>query len=473
MIERKGLKINVLCYLDHYSGRDAEIIMPIIYFIERYLNCSIEYAHLYDIYAICRKKPDIVLTTNTIGSPFHRKIAKYAYDQNIKVFALFSEGNFKTDKSINYWGYNHYKKFFQEYVCCWSKRTADFLIDNHPKDKNKIVVTGASGFDRYSIFKFLPKKEFLCKYNKQDYKHVISYFGWSFGRLEHKRMRTSLLRSYHNDLSRLDFLAKERDLIEGILKTAIINHPEILFVLKRHPQEIYGADLKEPRNEINRLKDFENVLYLNQNEDIYEIINASDLILGYESTTAMESWILNKSKPTIFITPHDPLHRSKIYTGCLIARSYEKLRENLDEFYSTDSISAFNETELNENRRSVLSRSIGYDDGLNHIRTSFYFKKVCDSIDNDYKENKRRIFNFEYFIQYIALKIGKLVYNRNLFSRLPKFKKTVWVFEGSKFENFFMLKEKYKPFFDEFYKENNIDKKYRENTLFKELICKD
>jgi len=180
-------KIKVLCFTDDAIGRDVEMLLPIKFFAEKFLNCEFFHALNIDIHQIYKVKPDIILQANTIGSNLYFEISKIAHEQNIPVFALISEGNFRTDGSFNYWGFNRDKKFYQEYVCCWSERTANFLKEKEPTYKDKIVVTGGVGFDRYSIYEFMKKEVFLSKYNKTNFKKVIGYAGWAFGKLDHKR----------------------------------------------------------------------------------------------------------------------------------------------------------------------------------------------------------------------------------------------------------------------------------------------
>lgn len=118
--------------------------MPVIYYLERYLNSSVEIAFIYDIHAIYRKKPDIILiATNAIGSVLHHNVAKYGAENNILVFALISEGNFRTDGTFNYGSHNNDKKFYQEYLCMWSFRTYNFFREVLQQYKDKIVITGA------------------------------------------------------------------------------------------------------------------------------------------------------------------------------------------------------------------------------------------------------------------------------------------------------------------------------------------
>ena len=148
-------KIKALCFTDTTVGRDVEMMLPIRYFAERFLNCEFYHALNIDIHQIYCIKPDIILQANTIGSNLYFQISKIAHEQNIPLFALVSEGNFRTDGSFDYWGFNRDKKFYQDFVCCWSERTAKFLKKEVPESAGKIVVTGGVGFDRYKIYKFM------------------------------------------------------------------------------------------------------------------------------------------------------------------------------------------------------------------------------------------------------------------------------------------------------------------------------
>src|SRR5690606_32533408 len=131
------------------------------FFAERILQCTVKHAFVYDLFSIYREKPDILVLPNIIGSHFYFNAAQYAREQGIPVFALTSEGNFRTDGSFDYWGYNTDKCFFQEFVCLWSSRTVKFLQDELPEISSKIVLTGGSGFDRYKIYEFANREDYL------------------------------------------------------------------------------------------------------------------------------------------------------------------------------------------------------------------------------------------------------------------------------------------------------------------------
>ena len=168
-------KIKVLCFLENDYGRDVEILMPLIYFAENYLNCEISFKLIWDIHSIYLEKPNLILLPNTIGSTLHFQISKYAFLNQIPIFALISEGNFRTDGSFNYWGYHTDKEFYQEYVCHWSKRTKSYFDKELPELGEKNIFTGATGFDRYKIYQFISKKEYLKEKNLSHFKKVIEY----------------------------------------------------------------------------------------------------------------------------------------------------------------------------------------------------------------------------------------------------------------------------------------------------------
>ena len=461
-------KIKVLCFQNTDSGRDVEIMLPVQYFAERFLNCTFEHVVIRDIFAIYRKKPDIVFIPNTIGSRLYFTIAKLAHDQGIPVFALISEGNFRTNGTFNYWGYNEAKLFFQEYVCCWSKRTANFLKKEVPEAAHKIVITGATGFDRYKIYEFMKKGDFLKKYGKANYKKVILYAGWAFGKLQHPRGRMELTDAYDNPKERLKWVEDQRDKVYEILKPMVENNKDILFLLKKHPQESSPEIVRELLNEMDRLKDYENVIYLSEEESVHDLISVSDLLLCFESTTALETWLMGKE--TIFINPDPNFNRDELYKGSVMVANYADLQNNINVFYEKGSMPEFNAPGKVQKREEIAEKTIGFSDGMNHIRAGYYFKKVVDKIRNEKPEIKYKFRLFDVII-YLSFVLSRPFYIKPVFLKIYKFKKIVWVYENWNVNIGIMyLYKKYSVFLDRFYKENKIEEKYSGGSLFQSLI---
>jgi surface carbohydrate biosynthesis protein len=441
-----------LCFVDNDQGRDVELLLPLIYHAEKYLNCEVKFRFVWDIIAIYREQPDIVILANTVGSKWLFEVAKYANKQNIKVFALISEGNFRTNGTFDYWGYNTDHEFYQDYVCLWSKRTLDFFKEKLPLQAHKMVFTGATGFDRYKIYQFPKKEAFLQRKGLTQFKKVIGYAGWAFGKI-HSRIGRQELKYYLKDKPDwMKWTEKQRSEVENILRQLIENNRDTLFILKVHPNETHAHITKESPNEMYRLKGYPNVLYVKNEEPIHDLISASDIWLGFETTSAIEAWMLNKE--TVLINPDPDFTRGFAHNVSVVAQTYEAVQTCIDEFYREGKIVGFNTHEKVELRSSIIAETIGFSDGLNHLRAAHY---LAESLKRTDEQQKKRVFRLKYFLRSFNLHIGSLLYNRWLFLHLPKFKKTVWAFDRWKLKNIPVLKEKYYPFLDEFYERNHCN----------------
>jgi len=462
MEERIDRKIKILCFTDTNSGRDVEMILPVRRFAERFLNCEFIHAVSFDIHRMYKVKPDIVFAPNTIGSNLYFKISRYAFEQNIPLFALISEGNFRTDGTFNYWGYNRDKKFYQDYVCCWSERTKKFLIEKEPQEKDKIVLTGGTGFDRYSIYKPGNRDAFLAKYKKPGYKKIIGYAGWAFGKLQHKRGVEELVFFLGGNPERLKWVEEQRALVRDTLKEAAINNKDTLFILKKHPQENSPERTAEVVNEMSELQGYENVLYLGEEEPLLDLIGICDLWTCFESTTSMEAWLMGKQ--TIFINPEINFNRDPNYKGSSIAENYNGFQSLIDEFYRTGKIASFFTDEKENARKELIKNVIGYGDGLNHIRAAYYLGKTIEKVKTAKPQYK---FDFLYFLYHLFTVIGGVFYIRSFYRKLYKFNKHLWVFENYKMKGIEELYAKYSPFLDEFYVKKGVDEKFECRELIK------
>jgi surface carbohydrate biosynthesis protein len=457
-------KFKVLCFTDDAVGRDVEMLLPIRYFAERFLNCEFHHALNIEIHLIYKLKPDVILQANTIGSNLYFEISKIAHDQNIPLFALISEGNFRTDGSFNYWGFNRDRNFYQDFVCCWSDRTADFLKIEVPGAKDRIVVTGGVGFDRYRIYEFMKKEEFLKKYNKEHYSKVIGYAGWAFGKLDHKRGKEELLSWAKGDQNKLNWIEEQRKKLRDILRQTIENNPDTLFILKQHPQENAPERPEPVKNEMSELIHYKNVIYLCGEESIHDLISVSDLWTCFESTTALEAWLMGKQ--TIFINPDPDFNRDPLYKGSALIKNFDAFQKMIDFYYSKNKIEDFYDDEKETTRKKLIKDIIGFGDGLNHIRASYYFDKT---LKNSVNKNSKYKFHLWHWFVHILIRIASPFYNRSIFSLIYKLKKHLWVFENYKMKKLEKLYNNYSIYLEKFYIENNIEKKFKEGTLFKNL----
>ncbi len=467
-MELSNKPIKALCYFDDEKGRDVEILLPLIYFAEKYLNIDIENAFIFDIDKIRRRKPDLIIIANTIGSKLHHQISEYAFSNGVKVFALISEGNFRTNGTFNYWGYNTNKVYYQEYICHWSERTKEYLSNELPEIKSKMVLTGATGFDRYKIYKFESKESFLKRYQLGEYKKVITYAGWAFGKI-HNPTGLMEVRNTHgkNAERRIKWMHEQQGLIENILEETVVNNPDILFVLKRHPNEIHPHLTQEDNNEMIKLSKYSNVLYLRNEEDVHTLINVSDIWTAFESTTTIEAWMM-KDIPTIFINPEIEFVRDDNYKGTVIVSDAKSFKKKIDEFYQTRTVKEMNLPEKVKAREEIIKNVIGFADGYNHIRAGYYLAKVVNNIQPNI--NRKVKFNLLYFLRYVLMHLGDIFYVKSIFIKLPRFKKTLWIFERYKLRNIESLKQEYFVYLDKFYKKNNLSDKIKTEPFWKQIL---
>lgn len=461
-------RYKILCYLDFDKGRDIEILMPVVYYIEKYLNADVKFAFIYDLHLIYKEKPQAILIANAIGSKLHHLTARYARQNNIPVFAMISEGNFRTDGTFDYWGFNTDKKLYQENVCLWSKRTFDFLRTQIPEYKDKMVLTGATGFDRYKIYQFADRDTVLKRLNVKPYKKVVTYFGWAFGKLFNEPGVEELRAFFIDDNvdERLKWLEQQMYLVEDILRETIEKNPDTLFIMKRHPNEKHPHITQPDKNEMVRLDKYPNAIYILQ-ENVHDLINISDFVLGFETTTALETWCM-KPSPTILLNPEVHFKRDKLFLGSHIVSNYSELQSSMDEFYATGTIAAFNTPEKKQHRDQLIKDTIGFNDGLNHIRTSYYFGKMLEKVDIDHQPVVKR--NLKYWRWYYMIRIGKPFYCKYIFKRLPKFKKTLWVYDNIALKNRPALQKQYYQYLDSFHAKNNIPEAIKTDNFWKDLL---
>jgi hypothetical protein len=462
----KDKKLKILCFTDFNSGRDVEMILPIRYFAERFLNCQFIHAISFDIYKIYQIKPDIVLIPNSKGSTLYWKIARAAFEQNVPLFSLESEGNFPADNTFNYWGYNLDKKFYQEYVCCWSERTQNYLKELAPEDKNKIVLTGGAGFDRFKIYEFLSKEEFLKKYDKKGYKKIIGYGAWTFNKVNFLRGRSDIFHVFGNGDSSLNWVEEQRKLVNNIFKETVKNYKNTLFIFKRHPQDKPSESVIPAIDEMDSLGSLENVLCFNEEESLQDLINVSDVWTCFESTTALEAWLMGKQ--TIFINPDLDFPRADIYKGSAVAQNFSELKTMLDEFYSTGSINDFCSEKKKKCREDIIKTSIGFNDGFNHLRVSYYLVKTIDRI----KTNSKPLYRFSLieFLLHMFTVVGGIFFVEFIYRHLYKFKKHIWVFENYKMREIEGLYKRYSVSLSEFYNKNGVNRKHLANDLFSSFL---
>jgi surface carbohydrate biosynthesis protein len=462
----RSSKIRILCFTDANSGRDVEMILPVRYFAERFLLCEFVHAISFDPYQVYRIKPDIILTPNVTGSNLYYRIALAAADQGIPLFSLVSEGNFRTDGSYDYWGYNAGREFLQEYVCCWSERTREFLAEREPASREKIVCTGNPGCDRFLIYDHIEREVFLKKYNLPTYRKIIGYAGWTFNKLRYPRGLRELIEFYGDDPSFLRWMEEQRKLVQKILHDVIRANGDTLFILKGHPQDAPSELPRQAVNEMQGLEQFRNVLCVREEETLLDLVGVCDLWTCFESTTAIEAWLMKK--PTVFLNPDPDFKRADLVQGSAVARDAAEFQAMIDEVRTTGRIREFSSEDKASLRARLLEESVGHGDGLNHIRASYYLNRVIEGLKD--RPGPRYRFSLRELFFHLFTTVGGTFYVYSLYRHLYKLKKHLWVFENHRMKELDLLYDRYSRFMETFYRIHRIEDRFHAGTLFDSMF---
>ncbi len=386
------------------SDRDLHIVTPSLVYLKKKYNIKYKTKSIFNAYYYLLKyRPKILILSNFVGAGVNFNVANIAFNMNINVISFISEGNFKKEELKLYLhGKNNINKnsnIVVDKYFLWNNKSKDLILNTYNHLENVLFVTGATGFDRYKLLNYQNKKQFLSE-NKFKYKHVIGIAGWAFG-IMFNHDREYYINIYGNDQVNMH----QKDLIKlnNIYKELIINNKDILFILRYHPAT---SNLSE--DEFYELDKYENVFISNKyhhNEyQISDLINISDLWIGYETTTALESWLLNKQ--TFLINPtRSDFIRENIHKGSPIVKSTNEAQLLINEYFNNGTINDFEK--LQTFRDTIVKDVIEYGDGKNHIRAAKEVMKIFN------KPDKKIKFSFqvwkEAFKQILKLILSKTI----------------------------------------------------------------
>jgi len=320
----------------------------------------------------------------------------------------------------------------------WSIRARDLITDIIPDEIQKLKVSGAISFDRYKIYHFRTKQEWMDKYS-YNYCKMVGYAGWAFDKLYREPTSSEMKRRYGSIW--IDKFCQAHIRINEILRTLIINNPDTLFLLKEHPGVV-----QTKYSELFSLTDYPNVLYFRNEEAIADCINGCDIWMGFESTTCLEAWLLNK--PTLLINPTGKdFIRSNLHHGSPIYASYKEVQTAIDEFYQAGKIADF-DSKIDVHH-SIITDTIQWADGKNHLRAAYYIEQFLNQYDNK-PLNITLMDKIHTIFETLLYEISPL------FSTLPKFRNLV---KGHRLFSQSELNELYKRYgacIDKFHKKHQL-----------------
>lgn len=331
----------------------------------RLQGLSVREASVWDGFqAIHEARPRVLFITNTVGALENLELMRYAKRRNMLGASLVSEGNLQGDaayQSEMIWGWNKEKQLHEDINMQWSEFSRESTLALHPELAGRVKVSGGVGFDNYKIADAGHIKEtILGRYQKSGYRKVVGVGCWDFGIFYPEDTRFKVFDSLYEGAQKKRFI-KDSSAFDDVLTQLAKANEDVLFLLKQHP----GVQLGHMASGITKAAQLKNVLVLTNEEPILACIQASDIWIVYESTTAMEAWLLGK--PTCLLNPSGrDFPRDKLNEGSPAFASVDELQRVIAALYAGGEIAEFAERE--STRKRLIKVVIQWDDGLNHVR---------------------------------------------------------------------------------------------------------
>ncbi len=362
------------------------------------------------IYEIKKYKPKVIFISNSSGARINLDVVKYAKSKGINVLTSTAEGNFRKEYVEEFfWGVNKDQVLYEDITCLWSHRSKEMIDKSYPEVSEKVFLSGGVGFDRYKICDNETDKDYFRKL-KEKYDAIVCVSCWSFDFLLED---TPKIISKELNKDELDFFKKDRNKFQKELKEIIDSNKNVFFVLKEHPGRKYGRF----SSGIDEIENAPNIRIVKDEMAISTIIMSSDIVLSYESTTALEAWLCGKQ--TALLNPSGEnfgYEREDYYRGQPNYKSAQEWNSNLKSFILSGGIlPGFSEYE--EIRNEIISNVIGYDDGLNHVRAGNYIISLLSKNNETNKMNfsKKYLYSsaIKYFYFYLVSRFGCEISSRN------------------------------------------------------------
>lgn len=392
------------------SDRDLNITIPSLVYLSKKYGIRYKVGSIFNgYYYLLKYKPKVLLISNFQGANINSDIVSVASSAGIYVVSLISEGNPPAwDAKQFLWGnIKNQQELPVQKMLLWSERSRDIFINKYPELEQRLITVGGTGFDRYKLLQFMKKSEFLERNGLTKYQKVVGIAAWGFDLLwgEYFEKHENY---YIEEIGKEQVYMHRNDLtkINRIYKMLIEKNKDTLFILRYHP-----GNFNLRKSEFYGLDHFDNVFIsnkdINDNYKIADLINVSDLWIGYETTTALEAWLLDKT--TFLVNPtRSDFKRDLTHKGSPIVKTYQEAQCFIDEFFDSKKIDDF--IKFEKERKQIIKNIIEYSDGKNHIRAA---EEILELVN---RENQPISFNFGIFKK-IFKQILKLLLSRSVYKK--------------------------------------------------------
>ena len=356
------------------NGRDAHIAEPVLVSLEERYGYRIVRSSIWSaLFKLLWFRPRILVIANDIGAENICRAFHFANRLGIITVTMISEGNIRRGKNEEqermlaeqfFWGDNFKREKYWDLKLLWSNELLNAFKKWIPwKYLDSVRVCGATGFDRYKLFNE-DVEELRDRFGiKTDYVVLISGYGFD---LLHRLIQEG--NDPHGECAKI---YAQKEAVRKIYKKLIEDNPSVTFIIKRHPGTLDKED-----QELSGLETYPNTMVLQYEADISQLLRMADIVLCFDSTVAMEAWMLGKI--SVFVNPlGTDFDRSDFYKGAVVIENYSQLARVFDQYYERRRVSEFDA--LENKRQTIIEKKILAADGLNYLRSA---KEINNYIRN-------------------------------------------------------------------------------------------
>lgn len=342
-------------------SRDREVVALVANYL-RLQGYEVFEGAIFEGYTLIDKlQPSVLYITNSVGAKFNIDIIKYAKSKGIKCITGMAEGNFN-EAGIKqfFWGVNEGQVLHEDYTLLWNKYCLNLIKEYYPHLVNRVGVSGAIGFDRYRVVGKDQTTQIPIDHNK--YRFVVGVGCWNFDFTINDSYCFRMFNGHEISIDELERFRTDRNLFNNEILKLIQDNPQTLFLLKLHPG-CQGGDFSSA---IAGCRNFSNILIIKNEYSVYDCILRSDIWLTYESTTAVEAWLLDIPTALLNPTGTDFPFREGFHEAQPNYETAEKWSNLIDLLVRGFEFEEF--LKLKNYRDRIIKEMIQWNDGLNHVR---------------------------------------------------------------------------------------------------------
>ncbi len=276
----------------------------------------------------------------------------------------------------------------------WNSVIGDIVKGEKTIEPERLRVIGVP---RYDIYKqplssvVMSRDDFLAKYNLSKKYPVITMTtnftlaGFAvknkeFYEKDMKQLKTDRI-GYGQQLAVQDFRSKE--IFHQTFLRLIEDYPCANFIIKPHPSEDhtpYYDILRKIRNSPSQGR-----VAVVLTEYIWDVLNATDILLERSCLTGLEAWTMGKPTIELHLNPDEWYHSPDMASGSDEVLNYDQLKERIDHYLGGGSI----EPSKLRNREEIIKRWCNGLDGMASLR-------FVDELDNFLKGEPKAVRRFSW-----------------------------------------------------------------------------